>query len=106
MLLFLYHPAHLRQIDEELIRLNDDRRRPAHTAPRFHQFAGVHQLTATVALVATRILVAAAEMRAGSFDEPIGQVACAAFAQQLVDGLGVHVAGAMQIEEHLLGDSV
>ena len=61
----------LRQVEEEVLRLPEDRRLAVDLGARVDQVDGVEQVAAVVALVATRILVPADRARA--FDVAVGQ---------------------------------
>ena len=91
-----------RQVEEQVLGLADDRRRPAQLAARVDQLDRVERPAAVVALVATSAGVAA--VRAGALDVAVGQEARVDLAVELLLRLRVDVAVGVQRPEDVLRD--
>ena len=93
-----------RQVEEEVVRLDELRRLAVDPAVRVDQVDRVQLVAAVVALVAARAVVAAD--RAGALDVPVGQRAARARRDGPHGRLLDHVAVLVHRAEHLLHDRV
>ena len=93
-----------RQVEEEVLGLDEVRRLAVDLAARVDQVGRVELVAAVVALVAARVDVAAD--RAGALDVAVGQGAPGGGADRALRGPLDHVAVAVDGREHLLDDAV